>query len=274
MLPKTSVIPSHLSHRPNPQEKSAMTEPEEWEVTHQQLVTAIVYELRQPLHAVMDDALVAARVVEGAMVDMTRAITRFRHWQNRIERQVDALRWLPVLLRGDQPAMPKPVPRRVATAVAAVARSTPRLHADVPSNLRVLVSPGVFDVALFGIIHARRHGRLEEPITISARSIDPTQQDWPAHTQITIAGPAILLTIADEGPQIPRDIRPHLFRPFHRRRKGSPSLGIGLWLSRRLVRAHGGDLWLDESAPGATFLSVWPAAPEGRRHTQHKDILV
>jgi K+-sensing histidine kinase KdpD len=250
-----------------------MNEFDEWEVTQQQLVNAIVYELRQPLRAVMDDALVAARVVEGAMVDMTRAITRFRHWQNRMERQVDAVRWLPVLLRGDQPAMPKPVPRRVATAVAAVARSTPRLRADVPSQLRVLAAPGVFDVALFSLTHARRHGGLEKAITVSARPIDSVQQDWPAHTQITIGGPAILLTVADEGPPVPRDIRLHLFRPFHRVRKGPPSLGIGLWLARRLVRAHGGDLWLDENASGATFISVWPAATEGRRHTQRKDIL-
>src|SRR5262249_7242871 len=34
-----------------------------------------------------------------------------------------------------------------------------------------------------------------------------------------------------------------------------------LWLSRQLVRAHGGELWLGEG-PGTVFHSLWPLAGE------------
>ena len=40
--------------------------------------------------------------------------------------------------------------------------------------------------------------------------------------------------------------------------------GVGLWLSRLVVRAHGGELWLADSARGALFMSVWSMAPARR----------
>ncbi len=82
-----------------------MAEPEEWTVTPEEIVSALVHELRQPIRAAIIDAEVAAKGVEGTMVDLTRAITRFRRCQGRIRRHVDSLRWLPALLRGDRPAI-------------------------------------------------------------------------------------------------------------------------------------------------------------------------
>lgn len=62
--------------------------------------------------------------------------------------------------------------------------------------------------------------------------------------------------VVDNGPGVAASVREHLFEPFV---TGKPSgVGIGLALSRKIARAHGGDLVLDPDAPGASFSLVLP----------------
>ena len=67
------------------------------------------------------------------------------------------------------------------------------------------------------------------------------------------------VTVRDDGPGIPADRRPALFRRFGRLDPNVKGMGLGLFISRGLARAHGGDLLLlDEGPPGATFLLRLP----------------
>ena len=69
------------------------------------------------------------------------------------------------------------------------------------------------------------------------------------------------LSVADEGPGIPPTIVPHLFERFYRgeHRAGDAGLGLGLYISRMLVEAHGGRIRVT-SAPGrgSTFTMALP----------------
>ena len=72
------------------------------------------------------------------------------------------------------------------------------------------------------------------------------------------AGLSWRVSVEDEGPGVPADVRARLFQPFVTTKpKG---LGIGLYLSRRLLEANGGTLEL-ASGPGtgARFVVRWPA---------------
>ncbi|WP_257458169.1 sensor histidine kinase [Archangium lipolyticum] len=67
----------------------------------------------------------------------------------------------------------------------------------------------------------------------------------------------VLLSVSDEGVGIPPDEYEHIFEPF-RRSKGSsaeiPGIGLGLSVSRRIVRAHGGDIEVvSQVGAGSTF---------------------
>lgn len=61
----------------------------------------------------------------------------------------------------------------------------------------------------------------------------------------------VAIIVADDGPGIAPVAREHLFRPFagSTRRGGT---GLGLPIAREVLRAHGGDVVLQESGPGGT----------------------
>ena len=62
--------------------------------------------------------------------------------------------------------------------------------------------------------------------------------------------------VSDNGPGVAESVRRVLFEPFV---SGKPNgIGIGLALSRKIARAHGGELVLESPGPGATFLLTLP----------------
>ncbi|MBK8909600.1 MAG: HAMP domain-containing protein [Rhodospirillales bacterium] len=70
----------------------------------------------------------------------------------------------------------------------------------------------------------------------------------------------IELIIEDDGPGIPEDRREAVFKPFFRleesRNPGTGGVGLGLTIARDVVRSHGGDILLGESALGGLRVRV------------------
>jgi len=71
------------------------------------------------------------------------------------------------------------------------------------------------------------------------------------------AASQLVLTVADEGPGVPPEIRERLFEPFVTRGKKSGT-GLGLAVARRFVEDHGGTLELLPQGPGARFRIAMP----------------
>jgi len=118
----------------------------------------------------------------------------------------------------------------------------------VSSDVRVRMAR--VDVALLNrildnlVVNALQHTRPNTPVVIRA-SREPE---------------GLLLTVADRGPGIPRDMRRHVFQPFvvgsSTRPDASPTsgMGIGLHLVASFAELHGGRAWIDETpGGGATF---------------------
>jgi signal transduction histidine kinase len=75
-------------------------------------------------------------------------------------------------------------------------------------------------------------------------------------------GGEVRISVRDEGPGIAPDDQPRLFHRYSRTGDGEQEgLGLGLFIVRRLVEAHGGRVWV-ESAPGrgSTFSFTLPLA--------------
>ena len=68
---------------------------------------------------------------------------------------------------------------------------------------------------------------------------------------------SVRIEVEDNGPGVPPDIVERLFEPFETTKQRG--MGLGLSLSREIVRAHQGRLWLDHtSATGSTFVLELP----------------
>jgi signal transduction histidine kinase len=70
------------------------------------------------------------------------------------------------------------------------------------------------------------------------------------------AGGTARIIVDDNGPGVSAEVRPKLFEPFVTGKLSG--VGIGLAYSRRIARAHGGDLTLLDVPVGAAFLLTLP----------------
>lgn len=73
-------------------------------------------------------------------------------------------------------------------------------------------------------------------------------------------GEVIQLTISNSGPGIPPGERDRVFERFYRtdkaRSRTKGGSGLGLSLAREIARAHGGDLYLEQTPPGITAFTL------------------
>jgi signal transduction histidine kinase len=69
---------------------------------------------------------------------------------------------------------------------------------------------------------------------------------------------AASLSISDNGPEIPAEIRKHLFDPFFSGRQAGRGLGFGLCHCWQIVRMHNGILMQESLEQGNRFLVVLP----------------
>jgi signal transduction histidine kinase len=94
----------------------------------------------------------------------------------------------------------------------------------------------------------------------------------PAHRPMRIAcqqdGQQVRFSVQDSGPGIAPEEHPHLFERFVRLKREMDSQergsGLGLYISRRLVEAMGGRIWVESSGipgEGATFSFTLALAP-------------
>jgi signal transduction histidine kinase len=76
----------------------------------------------------------------------------------------------------------------------------------------------------------------------------------------------VIVSVKDTGPGIDPEIMPRLFSKFvTRSEKGT---GLGLFISRSIVNAHGGKIWAENntSGIGSTFMFSIPMVEEGKNN--------
>jgi signal transduction histidine kinase len=77
---------------------------------------------------------------------------------------------------------------------------------------------------------------------------------------------SVVVKVADRGPGVPREDRERLFDKFTQR-KGEgmeKGLGLGLYIVRTFVEAHGGRVWVEDGVEtGAVFAFSLPLRGEG-----------
>jgi signal transduction histidine kinase len=216
------------------------------DVARRDLVAAVSHDLRTPItslrllaEAVGDD------IVDG---DARRAyLERMRTHIDVLSALIDDLFELSRLEAGDISWSLEQVPlcelvgeTVEAMRVEAEAKGV-AVRADVPGELSpVQANPEKLQRVLFNLIqNAIRHTPADGSVVVRAEPV--------------AAG--IEIEIADSGDGIAPDERDHVFTAFYRggvdAARTGDGAGLGLAVSRAIVEAHGGRIWLADSARGA-----------------------
>lgn len=149
-------------------------------------------------------------------------------------------------LVGASPSTNHPVSFRLADIVRPqidLARAQgAQVSASVPTDLVAYGRPPEFAEVLQNLlVNARLHGR--NPVTVRAVQRDD-------HVEVRVD---------DRGPGVPADLRAAIFERGKRASDAAGS-GLGLYLSRELMRGQQGALWVeDRPGGGASFVVVMPS---------------
>ncbi|GGK95791.1 hypothetical protein Ppa06_67990 [Planomonospora parontospora subsp. parontospora] len=116
------------------------------------------------------------------------------------------------------------------------------VEVDVGEDLTVPADPQRLEQVLLNLLaNAVRHGA--PPVVVSAER----------------AGGTVLVHVRDHGSGVPPQRRDALFSRFGATGDDPQSVGLGLWITRELARAHGGDVRYTDTGEGACFTVVLPS---------------
>lgn len=228
--------------------ESALNARQHSEARLRRFVADASHELRTPLASVRGYSELLGRSGGRLNADGRRSAERIESEARRMSALVDELLLLARLDAGVPLAQdPVDLTRIVLEAVSDA-------HALAPDHGWLLEVPEE------PVLVTGDEARLTQAVTNLIRN---ARLHTPAGTTVTtglVAGERVLLTVADDGPGVPDDIREELFEPFvrgdsARGRTEEDSTGLGLAIVHAIATAHGGELRVD-SAPGRTVFSV------------------
>ncbi|MGQ9682402.1 MAG: PAS domain S-box protein [Anaerolineae bacterium] len=218
------------------------------------LLRAVSHDLRNPLSAVLGTAQLVEHRLGRAGMERERQglqtiITAARRMDAMIQDLVDAARLesgqLQLSLAPlDLPRLAQGLLRRMAAA-----QDTSRIRIEAPEGM----PPALADP-----------GRVERVLTnLLTNALKYSPPDTPVNVTFTSRANEIITSVSDRGPGIPPEAMPQLFQRYRRApiANGREGLGLGLYISRQLVEAHGGRIWVEsEVGVGSTFSFSLPVA--------------
>lgn len=222
------------------------------------LIRTISHDLRTPLSVVLTAAQALIRDLRARSLEREGEHAA-RVWRSA-RRMVSLLADLVDSARLEEGRMEL---RRVPTDLAALVSSSVRsLAPEPPERVRVLSPERVPPV----LADPDRLDRVVVNLVTNALKYSPAGA--PVEVRISASETAAVVSVSDRGFGIAPEELPRVFERHYRARgaEGTEGAGLGLYIARQLVEAHGGRIWA-ESAPGAgsTFSFALPLADVSRR---------
>jgi two-component system cell cycle sensor histidine kinase/response regulator CckA len=210
---------------------------------------AVSHDLRTPLAAILGLAVTLERddveLDTPEARDMARRIAANAH---KLDRMVTDLLDLDRLARGI--VKPKLRPTDVGALVQRVVAES-----DLISEGRVDVDTRPVTVSVDG---AKVERIVENLLANTARHTPADTRVW---IRVEPMRGGVLITVEDDGPGVPEDLREAIFEPFRQGPQAthSPGVGVGLALVARFSELLGGRAWVEERAGGGASFRVFLA---------------
>jgi two-component system, OmpR family, sensor histidine kinase VicK len=214
----------------------------------QEFLAMTSHELRQPLVSISGQAQLMRR--RGQFSE--RSLDTIIEQTNRLGRLVDDL-LLASLIEADRfdvrPEL-SDLALEARHAVEQLANDERPIHVDTPAEpLPVLVDRQRIGQAMSNLLtNAIKYSPAGSEIVVRARK----------------TGSTACVDVIDQGDGIPPHVIPHLFQRFYRvesANRHASGLGLGLYITHRIVEAHGGSIDVhSEVGVGSTFTIALPLA--------------
>ncbi len=222
-----------------------------------QTASAIAHELNQPLAAISAYGEVALHALDSGDLDSAALHAAIEGSVKQAQRAGHALHELLAFLQqGEQEKEPIDINDLIRETLAFVQsdgyngfQSILQLQQKLPLALgnRYQVQKVLVNLLHNGVEAMREADIPMAAITIAVRTL--TERN------------VVLVTIQDNGPGLDKETAQRIFDPFFTTKPNG--IGMGLAISRALIEANGGQLWVDsEQRQGATFHFTLPLAQE------------
>jgi signal transduction histidine kinase len=215
----------------------------------EQVLSALIHELSTPITAI--EGFVSVLGVPLADLDEET----YRRSVEAIQRNVAHLRDLLATFADARRVEVEAFDLRLQpTDIGALVEQT-------AESLRALVAPHPLTVTVETTAVAE-----VDPVRIRQTLINLVQnaakfspQDGRIDVTVSAHGDVVKVVVADEGRGVPPDAHERVFERFVRLHRDAPGSGLGLYISRGIARAHGGDIVLEgSSAAGSRFALTLP----------------
>lgn len=239
----------------------------EYEHAREEAIRALSHDLRNPLTALFANAQRLERLLAGREMDKE---ARLAHTVIELGRRMNTMiQDLADALRVDAGAVPL---RRTPVAPATLlGRLDAYREGEQAQRLQVALGPDLPPV----LADVGQVERILSNLISNAFKYSPP--DTPVLVRAYRAGDEVVLAVSDRGIGLAPDEQARLFQRYYRTeeaRRRASGLGLGLYVTRALVEAHGGRIWV-ESTPqrGSTFAFTLPCAPPAGNslREQHED---
>lgn len=207
------------------------------------------HDLRNPLGAVHMSAALLQK--KGGLAGwQARTVERMRSSAGRMNRIIaDLLSYTRTRL-----GTGIPIARRESDLAEIVRRVVDELSAGNPDREILVEAAG--DLA-----GEWDPDRLEQVASnLVSNAVDHGEPGTPVRVALRGEPDAVVLVVRNSGPGMPPEVLAHLFEPFSRapdeKNRKASGLGLGLYISREIVRGHGGEIFASSEAETAVTVRL------------------
>jgi len=218
-----------------------------------QLASGIAHELNQPLGAILSYARGCIRRIDAGSTDVDEMRDVFERVGEQAVRAGEVIRVLRALVKAETHRTRHDIDHLLRDALGLLAPEIARIgvaiEIDAADAPPVHVDPIQIEQVVLNLLRNACDALAEVPEAERTIAVAAVQH----------GAKHLLVSIRDHGPGIGREQAERIFDDFFTSK--TEGLGLGLPISRSIIEAHGGRIWLDPSvSPGACFRFTVPLA--------------